>query len=573
MKLSLVIIKSSTNILIHTNMKKSYLIITLFFISSISIYTNEFRNHKCGTFAPNKTEILNRIFNSNLKEGETLQSREVPDLDLQFESPKGRFLIHYTLTGNDAVDNIDADKNNVPDYVDSTAYFLDQAWDYQVDKLGMTKPKSDGNEGGNGLYDVYLADLGNDKELGFYGVTYPDGDTYPTSSYIVMDNNFSEKDGYYEGSVFVQPYNVFGFDALKITCSHEFNHALQFSYNQVTDKTDVIAEMTSVAFEYIMHNEVKDYVNSMNIFLKYPNKMSLFSSEASDGYYWSVLFIKMLESGYSPEFISTLWKNTEKYNELYDALTDAIKSQKPNSDLDKEIMELANYLYYTNEKMNLGKHYKDAEKLSTVKFISTRKFSAPSLMASDKLLPYAFFPMRIVLKNETTLTNDTLSIILMNLSKGNLTSPSVQSNPFSYKMTEASADNDCDTTFVNNKYCFKLQSKDNFIAKYYTDAMSKSGVDYITLREDAFPNPFSKESSYIAFPIGYNIKSDQVDLYLYSIEGVCVYKGTLDVSLINNTRAALWEKVPTDINNGIYIYKISSGENSILGKISVEKND
>lgn len=555
-------------------MKKNrlYLIIILAIFMSASLHSQELKNNKCGTFSPNKTDILNRIFKSNLKDGETLQNREIPDLDLQYTSPKGRFIIHYTLTGNDAVDNIDTDKNNVPDYVDSAAYYLEQAWDYQVDKLGMTKPKSDGIEGGNGLYDVYLADLGNDKELGFYGVTFPDGEIYPTSSYIIIDNNFSEKDGYYEGGEFVKPYDVFGYDALKITCAHEFNHALQFSYNQVTDKTDVLAEMTSVAFEYIMHNEVKDYVNNMNIFLKYPNRMSLFSSEASDGYYWSVLFIKMLESGYSPEFISTFWKNTEKYDRLYDALTNAIKSQKPGSDLDNEIMELADYLYYTNDKRILGKHYKDAEKLNTVKFISTRKFSAPSLMASDKLLPYAFFPMRIVLKNESNLVNDTLSIILINLSKGNLTSPSVHSDAFSYKMTEASIDKDCDTTLVNNKYCFKLQSKNNFIAKYYTDAMSKSGVDYITLREDAFPNPFTGNSQYIAFPIGYNIESDKVELYLYSIEGVCVYQGALDVSMINNTRAALWQKIPANINNGIYIYKISSGENSIFGKISVEKN-
>lgn len=551
---------------------KPYLFLFAILLSVSSLYSKELSVKKCGTFSPNKREILNRVFNQDLKDGETLQEREVPELDKEYTSPKGRFLIHYTLTGDNAVDKVDVDKNSVPDYVDSTAYFLDQAWDYQVDKLGMVKPKSDDNKGGNGLYDVYLLDLGCNKYLGFYGVTIPDGSQYPTSSYILIDNNFSKDDGYYDAGVFVVPFNTFGYDALKVTCAHEFNHAIQFSYEQYTDKTDVLAEMTSVAFEYIMHPEVKDYVFNMNIFQKYPNKMSLFSSEASDGYYWAVLFIKMLENGYTPEFIPTFWKNTEKYDYLYDNLNATIKAYKPDSDIDKEVIELADYLYHTKSKASLGKHFADAKDLDSLKFITARFYSAPSIMGSGKLVPYAYFPMRIFMKNEKTKINDTLSIILINLSKEMLTSNYMQSNPFSYKMTELNSNSECDTT-INNKYCFKLESKNSFIAKYYCDAISNSSADFLTLRDNAFPNPYTRESSFIAFPLDEKVENDVAHLSIYSIEGACIYEASLSISLINNTRAAVWQNVPEDINNGIYIYKVTSGENTIIGKFAVEKND
>jgi len=110
------------------------------------------------------------------------------------------------------------------------------AWAYETQKTvtrarsfllgtqGYNAPPTDGTRGGNALFDVYLADLG---ELGLYGYCAPESEVPGTNpratSYCVLDNDYVE----------------FGYDdprePLQVTAVHEFSHAVQFGYDFTED--------------------------------------------------------------------------------------------------------------------------------------------------------------------------------------------------------------------------------------------------------------------------------------------------------------------------------------------------
>jgi hypothetical protein len=83
-----------------------------------------------------------------------------PSLQKQFASESGKFLIHYDLSGTNAVDQTDTDANGVPDYVDSVAFYFDEAFKLESDETGYHQPPADKGNGGSLAYDVYLVELG-----------------------------------------------------------------------------------------------------------------------------------------------------------------------------------------------------------------------------------------------------------------------------------------------------------------------------------------------------------------------------------------------------------------------------
>ncbi|KAA0255429.1 MAG: hypothetical protein EDM75_10600, partial [Chlorobiota bacterium] len=69
-----------------------------------------------------------------------------PVKDTSIVSPKKRFRIHFDKAGFEK-----------PAYSpDSLAIALDSAWEYEVNFLKYPVPPSDGNMGGDSLYDIYI---------------------------------------------------------------------------------------------------------------------------------------------------------------------------------------------------------------------------------------------------------------------------------------------------------------------------------------------------------------------------------------------------------------------------------
>lgn len=156
-------------------------------------------------------------------------------------SPSGKFRIHYDTTGPDAVPAADANGNGIPDYVERTAQYADEAWALQVGVQGFRDPV------GAVPYDIFF------EEISFYGYTQP---VSGGRTIIVVHRDFegfppnTDPEG-----------NVWG--ALKVTVAHEFKHAIQYVTNQWQGDAGrvVWVEMDATMMEEVQYPQVNDYWN------------------------------------------------------------------------------------------------------------------------------------------------------------------------------------------------------------------------------------------------------------------------------------------------------------------------
>ena len=185
----------------------------------------ELSGFKCGTLpvleAVRNLGQVDRPTNASL-----LSMLARPSTTFSYDSPGGNFKIHYDTLGANAVPTADADTSGIPDYVEKTAAYADSSWELEVNQMGYTPPPSDGVEGGDSKYDIYILGLGT----GLYGYAQPENPGPQTwndySSYLAVHNNMvtgftcpnTDPEGVQLGR-------------LKVTIAHEFFHAVQFGYD------------------------------------------------------------------------------------------------------------------------------------------------------------------------------------------------------------------------------------------------------------------------------------------------------------------------------------------------------
>jgi hypothetical protein len=169
---------------------------------------------KCGFSLKNQVRVR---FSQFSPEQRILLSKMMtrPELPYSVTSSSDRFRIHYALNGPDAVSGEDADRNGVPDYIDTAASSLEYAYHVEVEELGFKPPPADDTDGPE--WDIYIENIDNS-----YGSTMPDKligfnpDVY--TSYIELDNDYRSTDTH-------------GLDGLRITIAHEFFHMIQLGWN------------------------------------------------------------------------------------------------------------------------------------------------------------------------------------------------------------------------------------------------------------------------------------------------------------------------------------------------------
>ena len=135
-------------------------------------------------------------------------------------SPGGRFRIHFTRQGTNAVPPADVDGSGVPDFVELVGRTYERVATFYVD-LGFRLPPDDtnpaGDDGGDGLFDVYLVDFARIGDGSFRQEICLEGVTRCTG-FMLQENDFAGY-GY--------PSDT---EAVEILASHEFFHAVQAAY-------------------------------------------------------------------------------------------------------------------------------------------------------------------------------------------------------------------------------------------------------------------------------------------------------------------------------------------------------
>jgi MYXO-CTERM domain-containing protein len=150
-------------------------------------------------------------------------------------SPAGSFRVHFTRAGRHAVPLADADADGTPDHVALVAATYDAVLARYVE-MGFRTPRSDeavpDENGGDGLFDVYLVDFGGGSDGAFRReLCSPDGCT----GYMIQENDFAGS-GY--------PSVSYG---VRLLASHELFHAVQAAYDDgLGVQGSVLSEGTAV---------------------------------------------------------------------------------------------------------------------------------------------------------------------------------------------------------------------------------------------------------------------------------------------------------------------------------------
>jgi len=224
-----------------------------------------------------------------------------------YVSPGGNFKVFYTTAGRDSVSSIDTmgyglsgqpDKwrerrsgaNGVPDYVDEAAFALDSAWSMEVARFGFPKPKAAPDPSGSTAQYCVVIIKSED-----YGATYPvsrfAAGQAGFTSYVEVNGNWS---GYEWAGL---GYNKRPYDALRVTCAHEFFHSIQYSMVWTIDLDNLSygwLEGSAVLMEEIAFPDINDYLQYVSSYFSNP-KVSLLTD--NDVYMNSILFKYLYEKG------------------------------------------------------------------------------------------------------------------------------------------------------------------------------------------------------------------------------------------------------------------------------------
>ncbi|HIJ87153.1 MAG TPA: hypothetical protein HPP97_05630 [Desulfuromonadales bacterium] len=204
-------------------------------------------------------------------------------------SLSGKFKIHYTTAGADAVPSFTWVQTVAQTFDDVAASYTSLQW-----HLAPTS--------GNAPYDVYLRDL---APQGFYGVTNSgmsaSTGSHPNAftSWMELDNNFTDliyKPGIYSPT-----------QSLQITAAHEYHHAIQYGYNYYFDVW--YAEATSTWMEDELYDSVNQLYNYIPAwFTQSTLSLDIAESISTGGGYGRWIFNRYLSEKHGSIMVRNAWE-------------------------------------------------------------------------------------------------------------------------------------------------------------------------------------------------------------------------------------------------------------------------
>ena len=211
----------------------------------------------------------------------TILQQNHESLDEQYET--SHFRIHYTTSGRNSVDTTDSDNDNIPDYIENLANYLEYSWSYEVNTMGFDEPADD-------FIDVYVLDIG----------------AYGTTCWGPLPGGFCSCSGEIE----IEIDNSLNDDLLKVTAAHEFFHAVQTGdlYGMWCSEGDWLMEGTATWCEDEVYDSVDDYVNYVNSLRGILHSPDFTSITQRD--YDTVIFWKYLSERYGISIIRSVMEHT-----------------------------------------------------------------------------------------------------------------------------------------------------------------------------------------------------------------------------------------------------------------------
>lgn len=209
-----------------------------------------------------------------------------------YTSPSEVFRLHYSTSGDDAVDTTDTSDTGIPDYIERAAEIADSSYQVLVEEYGFEDPRYYTDE----PYDIYFKDL-ND---GVYGLT---------RSISAENTTEIEVRNSYEGFPDNDDPEGNEIGALKVTLAHELQHAIQYRYTRWSGPSGEFdwIEMDAVMIEEIVFPYVNDYHNyltSINSIFSRPH-------EGAPGAYWQATWSLYYYEQFGGVFWREVWEHLQ----------------------------------------------------------------------------------------------------------------------------------------------------------------------------------------------------------------------------------------------------------------------
>jgi len=507
---------------------------------------------KCGFEIVNRVKINFESFSAE-QQAVLKPLLQRPVMQTSIVSPSGFFRIHYDTTGF-----------SVPSYISSASIeanvqevvkAIDSTYSFEVDYLGYPQPPSDGNEGGDNLYDVYIIN----QPSGLYGFTLFENEIEPGSkkytSYQVIDNNYT---GYFSEGVF----------GLRVTCAHEFHHAIQGGNYIFRPSDTYFYELTSTAFEEFVYDDVNDYFQYLSSYFAHPDK----PMPQQNGYNMAIWNIYLKET-FGFAILKTQWELMPDFSAIT-TINNSIINE--GSALPRELNKFGIWTYFTNYKAIPGIYFKDAAEFPLITPAGTVQFTPPSetvhMMANPITNNFIEF---------TVNTNgDTLYVIVSNGDAASAITNITQDFNFDYVLfnnpnsgeRKLTTEYSSDFNVVEPPFWSVSEILNNQIVLEDTIPHQPTGsISY------AYPNPFTYEKNYITGSLIFLpadlVVGETVDFNVYSVAMQLFYsKEEAIKNLPGDQKGVVWNGLDNDGNklaSGVYIYVIKKGDDVIKGKVVI----
>ncbi|HEX2945588.1 MAG TPA: MXAN_6640 family putative metalloprotease [Clostridia bacterium] len=249
----------------------------------------------------------------------------VPELDKSYRSPGRNFNIHYTLSGENAVDFNYRDPEAVPPYITQVAEAFENVRALTCVSRGYREPLL---EEGKDYYDIYVYDLKDKYGVTFSSKMYGSQNRAGTaSSYICIDNSYSREKGFDKSRL----------ECMRVTAAHEYFHAVQYAYNVEADAW--WKEASATWNEDEVYTGINDYVRYIRKYFKTPG-LSLDKTS-----YSGVIFAKFLSQYYGGfDTMRRIWElQASGYNNSIQAIDRFIRTHYAGKDIGSVYNQFSTY--------------------------------------------------------------------------------------------------------------------------------------------------------------------------------------------------------------------------------------
>lgn len=295
-----------------------------------------------------KTAMRHRAISAEVKT-ETAQRSilQRPALPKSYVTSDLRFRIHYTTTGEDAVDSTSTIVPGVPDYVYEAGTAAHRAYSLLVDTLGMKSHADDmGVDGPE--YDFYLQNLGT-----FYSSTYPEFSGNSGPAYSVVENDFEEE------------FFSRGLLGLRVSIAHEYFHAVQLNY--IFRSEDIFFfEMSSTWFEDFCYDEINDYYQLLPDWFE--NLSLPLNSPAGIHPFGSSLWLHYLTKRVKTSLVvRQLWEQVEIEHAIF-AMKSVVEASPYNLPFGQSIKEFYDWHYFTGSRVDTVNYFDEGKEYPEIRF-------------------------------------------------------------------------------------------------------------------------------------------------------------------------------------------------------------